>query len=190
MEHEEIVKALEYAHATESLVWIRRRFETRSWRGFVVGLSETLVLLQVLNSGSMRLNGYTAVRLKDIQECREDETFAPAALKLLGERPKPQLDLLLVDMPGLLSSVGAHFPLLELFQEKTGATFYIGRILRFGKRKVHLQAVTRGGTWGEIYKFNCKNITRVDFGDGYDEALWLVARRQPRNLPERKDRPR
>ena len=186
MEREEIGKALQYALATESLVWVRRRVDSRPWRGFVVGLSETLVLLNVLNSGTMRLNGYTAIRLKDITECTDDETFAPSALKLLGERPKPQHDLLLLDMPGLLSSVGAHFPLLELFQEKTGPAFYIGRILRFGKKKAHLQTVTRGGTWGDIYKFACKDISRVDFGDGYDEALWLVARRQPRNLPEPK----
>lgn len=188
MEREEIVKALEYAHNTESLVWIRRRFETRAWRGFVVGFSETLVLLQTLNTGMMRLNGYTVVRLKDILECRDDESFAPAALKLMGERPRPQPDVLLVDMPGLLSSVGAHFPLLELFQEKTSTSFVIGRITGFGKKKAHLQIVTRNGTWGEVSKFDCKDITRVDFGDGYDEALWLVARRQPRNLPQRKDR--
>lgn len=183
---EEIVKALEYAHTTESLVWVRRRFETRPWRGFVVALSETLVLLQTLNTGVMRLNGYSVVRLKDVVDCRDDESFVPSALKLLGERPLPQPDLLLLDMPGLLSSVGAHFPLLELFQEKRGTDFLIGRIVGFGKKKVHLQVVTRAGTWGELYKFSCKDITRVDFGDGYDEALWMVARRQPRNLPQRK----
>ena len=186
MEREEIVKALEYAYTTESLVWMRRRFDGRPWRGFVVGMSETLVLVQTLNTGVMRLNGYSVVRLKDIQECREDESFVPGALKLLGERPRPQPDLLLLDMPGLLSSVGAHFPLLEVFQEKGSTSFYIGRIVGFGKRKAHLQLVTRDGTWGDLFKFDCKDITRVDFGDGYDEALWLVARRQPRNLPQRK----
>lgn len=180
MNREEIAKGLEYALATESLIWLRRRMDPRPWRGFVVGLSEALVVVHTLNSGTMRLNGYTVVRLKDVIECTNDESFAPTALKLLGERPKPQPDLLYLDMPGLLSSVGTHYPLLEIFQEKTGSAFYIGRIVGFGKRKVHLQAVSRDGTWGDTYKFACKEITRVDFGDGYDEALWLVARRQPR----------
>lgn len=186
MKRGEIVRALELAYTTESLVWVRRGWDTRPWRGFVVSATDTLVLLQVLNAGAMRLNGYTAIRIKDIEECAEDETFAPVALKLLGERPKPQPDLLLVDMPGLLSSVGAHFPLLEVFQERTGSSFHIGRVVGFGKKKVHFQAVSRGAEWGEIQKFSCSAVTRVDFGDGYDEALWLVARRQPRNLPERK----
>jgi hypothetical protein len=189
MKRREITLALELAYTTESLIWVRRGCDTRPWRGFVVGLSESLVLLHVLNSGTMRLNGYTAVRLKDIEECSDDDTFAPGALKLLGERPKPQPDLLLLDMPGLLSSVGAHFPLLELFQEREGGSFYIGRVVGFGKKKVHLQAISRGAEWGDVYKFTCSEITRVDFGDGYDQALWLVARRQPRNLPERKKNP-
>ena len=186
MKRSEIVRTLELAYTTESLIWLRRGCDARPWRGFVVGASETLVLLHVLNSGSMRLNGYTAIRIKDIEECVEDETFVPGALKLLGERPKPQPDLLLLDMPGLLSSVGAHFPLLEVFQEKSNGSFHIGRVVGFGKKKVHLQTVSRGAEWSEIVKFSCADITRVDFGDGYDEALWLVARRQPRNLPERK----
>ena len=186
MKRGEIVRTLELAYTTESLIWLRRGWDTRPWRGFVVGASETLVLLHVLNAGTMRLNGYTAVQLSDIEECTEDETFAPVALKLLGERPVPQPDLLLVDMPGLLSSVGAHFPLLEVFQERGGGAFHIGRVVGFGKKKVHFQAVSRGAEWGDIQKFSCADITRVDFGDGYDDALWLVARRQPRNLPERK----
>ena len=185
MKRGEIVRALELAYTTESLTWVRRECDARPWRGFVVGISETLVLFHVLNSGTMHLNGYTAIRLKDILECTEDDTFAPAALKLMGERPRPQPDLLLVDLPGLLSSVGAHFPLMEIFQEKTGGSFYIGRMVRFGKKKVHFQAVSRGGEWGELVKFACRDISRIDFGDGYDQALWLVARRQPRNLPKR-----
>ncbi|MBB6048397.1 hypothetical protein [Armatimonas rosea] len=186
MKRGEIVRALELAYTTESLVWVRRAFDGRPWRGFVVGVSETLVVFHVLSSGTMRLNGYTAIRLKDIQECTEDDTFAPTALKLMGERPRPQPDLLFVDIPGLLSSVGAHFPLLEVYQEKTNPSFYIGRVVGFGKKKVHLQAVSRGGEWGDIHKFSCADITRIDFGDGYDQALWLVARRQPRNLPRQK----
>jgi hypothetical protein len=186
MKRGEIVRVLELAYTTESLVWARRGCDARPWRGFVVGVSEMLVLFHVLSSGTMRLNGYTAIRLKDIEECTEDDTFAPTALKLMGERPKPQPDLLLLDMPGLLSSVGAHFPLLEVFQEKTNGSFYIGRVVGFGKKKVHLQAVSRAAEWGDIYKFSCANITRIDFGDGYDQALWLVARRQPRKLPKEK----
>lgn len=186
MKSDEITRALELAYTTESLVWLRRRFDPRPWRGFIVGLSDELVLVQVLNAGTMRLNGYTAIRRKDLAELTDDDTFAPAALKLLGERPKPQPDLLLLDMPGLLSSVGALFPLLELYREKQGSAFYIGRVVRFGKKKVHFQAVSRSGAWSELYKFSCREVTRVDFGDGYDQALWLVARRQPRNLPKEK----
>ena len=185
MKRGEIVRALELAYTTESLTWVRRECDARPWRGFVVGMSETLVLFHVLNSGTMHLNGYTAIRLKDIVECAADDTFAPNALKLMGERPQPQPDLLLVDLPGLLSSVGAHFPLMEIFQENKGGSFHIGRVVRFGKKKVHFQAVSRGGEWGELVKFACRDISRVDFGDGYDQALWLVARRQPRNLPKR-----
>ena len=36
MKRGEIVRALELAYTTESLVWVRRGCDARPWRGFVV----------------------------------------------------------------------------------------------------------------------------------------------------------
>jgi hypothetical protein len=184
MNETQIVKELEIALSHETLVSLTRDFDGRAWRGFVVGLEDEWVLLHVLSGATMKLNGFTALRVKDITRVAEDETFATAALKLSGERPRPQLDLLLLDTPGLLSSAGPLFSLLAVFREKKqNGGCYIGKVRELGHKKATLSAVNRGGEWvPEPYSFRYKDITRIDLGDGYLDALWLVARHTRREV--------
>ena len=182
MESQEIYKELEGARGREALIGVTRGFDGRTWRGFVAGLDGDWVLMHVLSGPTMRLNGYVALRVADLTEIEDDETFAPLALRLAGERPRPQLDLLLLDLPGLLSSATPLFPLLAIFREKTPTGgCYIGKIADLGRKKFALRVVNRGGEWvDEPYKFRYKDVTRIDLGDGYLDALWLVARRTRR----------
>ena len=185
METVEIVKELESARSREALIAATRGFDSRTWRGFVVGLSDDWVLLHLLSGPMMKLNGYVALRTADLTEIEDDESFAPLALKLSGERPKEQLDLLMIDLPGILSSATPLFPLLAIFRERLpGGGCYIGKIAKLSPKRIHLRVVNRGGEWVEKpYKFRYKDVTRIDLGDGYLDALWLVARRthrQPR----------
>ena len=178
----EIVKELESARSREALIAATRGFDARVWRGFVVGLSDDWVLLHLLSGPTMKLNGYVALRTADLTEIEDDESFAPLALKLSGERPKEQLDLLLLDLPGILSSATPLFPLLGIFREKLASGgCYIGKVGRLSRKKLTLRVVNRGGEWVEKpYRFRYKDITRIDLGDGYLGALWLVARRTHR----------
>ena len=58
----EIVKELESARSREALIAATRGFDSRTWRGFVVGLSDDWVLLHLLSGPTMKLNGYVALR--------------------------------------------------------------------------------------------------------------------------------
>lgn len=184
MNDTDIVKELERALSHETLVSVTREFDGRSWRGYVVGLENDWVLMHMLSGATMKLNGYTALRVKDITKVVDDHSFAPTALRLMGERPRPQLDLLLLDLPGLLSSASPIFPLMAIFREKLpNGGCYIGKVREMKPKKVEITAVNRGGEWmGEAYKFRYKDITRIDLGDGYLEALWVVARHTRREV--------
>jgi hypothetical protein len=184
MTRPEIVRALRIAFTTETCVWVRRRFDRRGWRGFVVGMSDDLALLHLVHALTLTFNGYLIVRLRDVIDCQDDTSFVPAALKLRGERPVPQLDILLDDIPGVLSSVGAHFPLMDVLQEKREAPCHVGRITRLDAKRAHLTPLDEDGFWQEPVAIRFKNITRVHFGDGYNDGLWLVARHRPRPRQE------
>lgn len=154
---------------------IRRKCDEWNLSGFVVGLGKEWGLLHVVNGDTARLNGYAAFRLKDVTKANEDETAMTASLRLRGEFPVPQPDILLFDLPGLLSSADAHFPLVTIHLEaREPDACYIGRFLRASARKATMRRIDPQAEWQEPDKFRLANITRVEFGDGYSAALHQV----------------
>jgi hypothetical protein len=91
--------------------------------------------------------------------------------------PFPQPDILLVDLPGLLSSANAHFPLVTVLLEyKHPDICYIGRVHKITGKNLWLREISPAARW-EIKpsRYKLKHITRVEFGAGYEEALWQVS---------------
>ncbi|MES2464817.1 MAG: hypothetical protein V4671_29995 [Armatimonadota bacterium] len=148
--------------------------------GFIVSLSEAFVLLHVLDGGHhMELNGYLALPMREIKSVRvldDHDSFCDRALKVKGIAPQPQPDILLLDFPGLLSSANAHFPLVAVNQERQDrGCCFIGRVEKLKKRSFTLHKIDPAAHWIETEKFFFDDITRIDFGGGYEEALWLVS---------------
>lgn len=149
--------------------------------GYVVGLSDEWVLLNNVDSDTMRANGYSAARVKDVTQVwllrdRHNDVTG-RALALRGVTAVPQPDLLLVDLPGLLSSADAHFPLVTVHLEnKLPGTCYIGRVTKLTRKGAWLREITPAATWESApTRYPLKHITRVAFGGGYEEALWQVS---------------
>ncbi|MDX1933288.1 MAG: hypothetical protein SFU56_11830 [Capsulimonadales bacterium] len=166
---------LERALLAESYVRLHRDGDTDSLNGFVVGLSQSWVLLNALNVDTLTFNGFEAVRLADITRMTEPKSFIPRALRWRRERPQPMPDLLLEDILGLLSSANTAFALLTLHQEKIESeTYHIGRVERLGRRKVTLAEIDSRANWKRTGKYRYEDITRVTLGDGYAAALWEV----------------
>ena len=147
-------------------------------RGYVVGLSDTFVLLHIWEPDTMCLNGYLALPLNEVISARvldEYDAFPDRALKVKGIRPQSQPDILLLDFPGLLSSADAHFPLILLnLGYRYPDTCFVGRVERLTGKTVHLHEITPAARWGNTVKHRFKDITRVEFGGGYEDALWRV----------------
>jgi hypothetical protein len=81
-------------------------------------------------------------------------------------------------MVALLRSASFAFPLVTIHRESADPDVcHIGRVVSVTDKALTLHEVTPGATWDDgmsVYKL--REITRVDVGGGYEEALARVAR--------------
>ncbi|HEX8372724.1 MAG TPA: hypothetical protein VF585_08090 [Chthoniobacterales bacterium] len=147
--------------------------------GYVVGVSELFVMLHALDSNYINLNGYSVVRRSDIRRYRirdDFEFFLNRALKLKGNLPAPQPNIDLSSFATLLETANASFPLITLHLEIMYSDLcFIGRVQKLTAKTVVLKEINPAAKWERTRRYNYKDITRVDFGGGYEEALALVA---------------
>jgi len=187
MKQSKIWRRLNDALHTEQRVAVTRG-EWDEWPllGFVVGLSDEWALLHVVDGSFVRLNGYCAVRVRDISRITaKDTSFFARFLALQNEVPVSQPDILLVDLPGLLSSASALFPLIQIETEgKHANECYIGRVVKIGKRTVTHRFIKPRATWRKMPdRYALRDITKVVFGDAYNVALWRIAQEQSSSRP-------
>lgn len=175
-ERRKLRKVLERMMEREHFVTLDRKpLDPFDVEGFVVGVSDRLVLVHVVHGNSLEFNGYTAVRVKDLQSVTTTRTFIPRALKLLDRRPIPPTGIDLTNWSTLLATAAAHFPLvwLEMDWQRPGRG-YVGRFEKLTRRAVHLRDAEPKGRWGKTEKYPRRRITQVTLGDGYVNALWAV----------------
>lgn len=172
-----------------SLVKVKReRFD--SWqKGFVIDISAEWLLLHNLDCDFFLFDGYTAVRLQDITGVEKDTSWIARAQKRRGLEPVLQPDVLLVDLPGLLSSVNAHYPVLGIEREATDPeALYIGRIEKLKKKSLTLRELGRQAEWKSTQiRHRLDEITCVTFGTTYMKLLLEFARVQEAEAANEKE---
>lgn len=176
-----ILKKFKLAH----LVEVKRRLKhVGRTTGFVVDVSEPLVLFQTLDTDTFRLNGYTVLRGKDISHYR---AFAKAAywqfraVRHFRLRPSRPIGISIVSLPEFLRSVSRHYPLLTIHPERTKPDIcYIGRYLSATDQTLLIDDLNCNGEWSGPRRIKLNDITRVDFGGGYEAALAVTAPKRPK----------
>ena len=152
--------------------------------GYVVGVSDVLVMLHALDPNYINLNGYIVLRAQDIRRYRvrdDYEFFLNRALRLKGIEPVPQPAIDLSSFPGLLSSASALFPLITIHREIMDAeTCFIGKVQKQTNKTVVLEEINPAAKWERTRRYSFRDITRVDFGGAYEEALALVSAHEAR----------
>jgi hypothetical protein len=146
--------------------------------GFVVGLGQAWVLVAVLDP-NMYLNGFAALRLADVKRVERrggPDSFAGKALAARGEWPPHGADVNLDDLAELIRSAAAVAPLVTLHIEAADPDVcFIGRPVGFTRRWVHLLQISPEAEWDvEPARWEFTEVTRVDFGGRYEEALSRV----------------
>ena len=164
----------------------RLKIDNYDLRGFVLDYSDDLTLLNVLDN-NFYLNGFTVVRNSDITRYRaydKDDYFLNMALRLKSIKParKPKIDL--ANWAAVLLSAQKLFPLLTIHREAiSNKVCYIGKLVTVTEKTFTLYQIDSDANWGRAQRRKFTDLTKIDFGGGYEDALWRVAKEENR-IPE------
>lgn len=166
------------ARRAKALVKFARPFEPGSVRGYVMDIGPEFFLLSLVNDG-IHFDGFQCFRIADVRRLEVPEKywqFAEAVLTERGEHPPKKPRVLVSSLPELLSSANRAFPLITIHREKADPDIcHIGRIVELSEGFVRLLEIGPDGNWDEKPEtYRVREITRVDFGGDYEEALHLV----------------
>ncbi len=155
----------------------RKRLDSYFLDGFVVGVSEALLLLHILDDNTMTLNGYSAIRMRDITEWFVHDGFVTRALRLLERTPIVPSDAPLTDWAALIAWAQPQYPLVQIEAEKKfPGCAYIGRVKTETKHGVLLHELNGDALWDQrLTKHAYASITQVQFASGYIETLMAVS---------------
>ncbi len=157
----------------------RRLKDAGRTTGFIVDFSDSLVLFHTVNMDTFRLNGYTVIRREDISHYRvfsKPEYWQVRAMRHFRPSPMPPEGISVASLPELLKSVAEHYPLITLHPEKTKPDVcFIGPLVSMTERTFTIEDLNSSGEWTGPRRMKFGDVTRVEFGGGYEAALAVTA---------------
>lgn len=168
------------------LIRFSRRFEDSAIRGYVLDVGSHFFLLALL-SDRIWFDGFECFRINDVRNVKPDPyaAFAEAALKKRHERRPKKPRVSVVSIEELLQSAGQAFPLVTIHREQVDPDVcWIGHVLGVTGGRVSLLEIGPDATWEDTpHEYRLNEITRVNFGGDYENALDLVG--TTRTVPRR-----
>ena len=159
------------------LVRFTRPFEQGSVNGYVLDVGPQLFLLALVGD-HIRFNGFQAFRVRDVRGLRENPfaAFVESALTKRRERRPRKPRVSVRSLSELLLSAGRAFPLVTIHREEVDADVcQIGRIVAVANGRASMLEIGPDATWDDgPTEYSLKEITRVDFGGDYEDALYIV----------------
>ena len=158
-------------------------FEQGSTIGYVMDIGPEFFLIALVDE-LVRFNGFQCLRLQDVRRLQVPAKYAAFLETALGKRneripkkPRVKLD----SVQELLQTASDAFPVITIFREKIASDVcHIGRLVGVNRDHVSLLEIGPDACWeDEATHYRTREITRVDFGGAYEEALILVG-----GLPE------
>jgi hypothetical protein len=176
---------LTYALRNKLLIKFWNPYDSGSTNGYVLDIGPRFFLLGLVDGNFLEFNGFQCLRLSDIRKLQVPDPhskFFVKALRKRGQRipRRPRIDMR--SLPGLLNSANRLFPLVTVHRERvTPGTCKIGRVTGITKSQVSLLEIGPDAVWDkEPSEIRLGEITRIEFGGGYEEALHLVGGRPKR----------
>jgi hypothetical protein len=180
-----VLARISRAEREQGLVSFRRWIPKADWvAGFIVGRSDRWVLLARLSDG-VALDGWVGVRLEDIQSVTRFPVEDCFEIKALQAReqwpPRPPDGMALEGTENLLRTAKHQGPMVSVFREfERPNVCWIGSVRKIEGDTMSLLEVNVAGGWARKPRlFDLDDITRIEFGGGYEEALGLVAGAPP-----------
>jgi hypothetical protein len=169
---------LTQAMQRKTLVKFWNPYDEGSTQGYVLDIGPRFFLLALIGE-DMRFNGFQCLLLSDIRRLQVPSKYADfvtAALRKRGESILRKPRIKLNTLPELLESASRLFPLMAIHQERLNPdTCKIGRAIGANKSHEVLLEIGPDALWEEVpTAIPFREITRVDFGGDYEEALYIV----------------
>jgi hypothetical protein len=162
----------------KTFVRFARRYEPGWIMGYVLDVGPEFFLLALV-SDLIRFDGFTCTRIKDVRKLQvrtDGPRFPEKALKKRGLRiPKrPKVDL--SNIKTLVETAGQAFPVVTIHRERVNSEIcHIGNVVAVGKRRVSLVEIDPDAVWeDQPTEYKLSEITQVEFGGDYEDALLLV----------------
>lgn len=164
------------------LVRFNRRFEEHVVHGYVLDVGQKFFLLALV-SDRLWFDGFECFRIADIRKLRPDpyERFTEQALKKRGEKMSKKPRISLKNIQELLRTAGRAFPLVTIHREEIDPDVcWVGRILQVTHNTLRIREIGPDAVWdSNSEEYHSKDITQVNFGGDYEDALYLVAGEPP-----------
>jgi hypothetical protein len=146
--------------------------------GFLLQRSKDLILLHVAAVDVVCLNGYSVFRNGDVRRLKvlpKDELLI-RALRFKDIAPSEPPGISLTSWSGLLESVDQKFSLFTIHRERINSgVCNVGRLAAIYASSFALKEIDPKARWTRSRKYKYEDITRLDFGDGYADALASLA---------------
>lgn len=158
------------------LFGLKRTIEPKADRRcFLVDFERHLLLVETFDLDTFRLNGFAVMRHDDVksyQPWMDTNDWPYPAMRRLRVRPSPAPKVNLGSMTAAALSAAKVAPLISVHrEEKYPNECWIGRNLKCNRRSLTLETISPMAEWEGAYRMDLKDITMIEFGDGYSKAL-------------------
>ena len=168
---------LKDALRSRQFIRLSQRFEDSPVRGYVLDIGPRFFLMAVV-SDRIWFDGFECFRLRDVSEVMADPytRFAESALRKRGERVPKNPRVSVASIEQVLLTAGRAFPLVTIQREQIDpSACWIGRVLGAARGRLSLLEINPDATWDKKpSNYRLSEITRVNFGGDYENALHLV----------------
>ena len=172
-----LLERIREACAAAQFVRFEHAFEAGFNRGYVLDVGKEFFLFAMVDD-TIRFDGFQCMRMKDVRKFREDPyaEFAAAALRARKESIARKPKVTVGSVAEILLSISKISSLVTIHRHKVKPdSCWIGKAIEVTDREVLLLEIGPDAKWDKKpTKFRLKEITEVEFGGGYEEALLLV----------------
>jgi hypothetical protein len=159
-----------------------RSIDPSPWRGYVVGESDAIVLLQSV-SDRLDLDGYCALVREHITSEVQDfekRDVIERALRLRQQKPVHPSRIAVDSLVTLVESAQAQYDVVVLDREVVApGEVQVGSVRLNTAETYVLRWMTVNGHWeNDSRVFSFRDVTRVEFGGEYEQTLLRVAQQR------------
>lgn len=166
----------------QTLVRWKRPCDAHRTNGYVARVGADLLLLQLVDD-RIRYDGFQVLRRVDVPEvvAYPYAKFVETVLARRSQKKAAVPRIRLSSLEHAIRDSGRHFPLIAIHREEVDPDVcHIGAVHEVRKGRVWLQEIDPAGCWDTtLSDYATREITRIDFGGGYEDALHVYGRKPP-----------